>query len=234
MPNQERASAWMFGNSSVRVGTQGLFRLYLKTFVPPFLPTRLTAPGSPRMGEVEIQSTLGPWTILYITVRRAVTPRSSSDRQPINYVRHAWLSSTVVSIQGHPTTVFAAVRIYVRRSKYYLEFSITWGRLEVTVRFMDNFRSLPNKISHDFLKFRLFTVPYFFLRSFGYTASYRNAKHSISTILRKNRGLWTVYLKFNFSHFTPQVWLVVVKRKPKIFVFKNAMERGIWKILTFT
>ena len=34
----------------MRVGTQGLFRLYLK----PFLPTRLTAPGSPRMGEGQI------------------------------------------------------------------------------------------------------------------------------------------------------------------------------------
>ena len=33
----------------MRVGTQGLFHQYLKTFVPPFLPTRLTAPGSPRM-----------------------------------------------------------------------------------------------------------------------------------------------------------------------------------------
>ena len=36
MPNQEPASAWIFGNSSVRVGTQGLFCPYLKTFVPPF------------------------------------------------------------------------------------------------------------------------------------------------------------------------------------------------------
>ena len=49
VPNQEPASAWIFGNSSVRVGTQGLFRPYLKTFLAPFLPTRLTAPGSPRM-----------------------------------------------------------------------------------------------------------------------------------------------------------------------------------------
>ena len=49
MPNQEPASALIFGNSSVRVDTQGLFRPYLKTFVQPFLPTRLTAPGSPRM-----------------------------------------------------------------------------------------------------------------------------------------------------------------------------------------
>ena len=32
-------------------GTQGLFRPYLKTFVAHFLPTRLTAPGSPRMGQ---------------------------------------------------------------------------------------------------------------------------------------------------------------------------------------
>ena len=47
VPNQEPASAWIFGNGSVRVGTQGLFRAYLKTFVAPFLPTRLTAPGSP-------------------------------------------------------------------------------------------------------------------------------------------------------------------------------------------
>ena len=49
VPNQEPASAWIFGNGLVRVSTQGLFRLYLKTFVQPFLPTRLTAPGSPRM-----------------------------------------------------------------------------------------------------------------------------------------------------------------------------------------
>ena len=49
MPNQEPASAWIFGNSSVRVGIQGLFRPYLKTFVLSSLTTRLTAPGSPRM-----------------------------------------------------------------------------------------------------------------------------------------------------------------------------------------
>ena len=47
MPNQEPASAWIFGNSSVRVGTQRLFRPYLNFFVLPFLPTRLTAPVSP-------------------------------------------------------------------------------------------------------------------------------------------------------------------------------------------
>ena len=41
------------------------------------------------------------------------------------------------------------------------------------------------------------------------------------------------FLKFNFSYFTPQVKLFfVVKRKPKIFGFKNAMERGI-RIKTF-
>ena len=49
VPNKEPAFAWIFGNSSVRVGTQGLFRPYLKTFDAPFLRTRLTAPGSPRM-----------------------------------------------------------------------------------------------------------------------------------------------------------------------------------------
>ena len=50
MPNQEPAFTWPFGNGPVRVGTQGLFRLCLKTFIAPFLPARLTAPGSPRMG----------------------------------------------------------------------------------------------------------------------------------------------------------------------------------------
>ena len=45
------------GNSSVRVGTQRLFCPYLKTFVPSFLPTRLTAPGSPRMGEHQLSHT---------------------------------------------------------------------------------------------------------------------------------------------------------------------------------
>ena len=49
VPNQEPAFAWPFGNGPVRVGIQGLFRLCLKTFVAPFLPARLTAPGSPRM-----------------------------------------------------------------------------------------------------------------------------------------------------------------------------------------
>ena len=50
------------------------------------------------------------------------------------------------------------------------------------------------------------------------------------------RGLSNPYgfLKFNFSHFTAQVRLSFVqKRKPKIFEFKNVMERGIRKILTF-
>ena len=53
MPNQEPASALIFGNSKVRVGTQGLFRPYLKTFVPPFLPTWLTALESLRMRPAE-------------------------------------------------------------------------------------------------------------------------------------------------------------------------------------
>ena len=48
-PIRSRHPLEFFGNSPVRVGTQGLFRPYLKTLVPPFLPTRLTAPGSPRM-----------------------------------------------------------------------------------------------------------------------------------------------------------------------------------------
>ena len=40
-----------FWKKSERVGTQGVFHRYLKTFVSPFLPTRLTAPGSSRMAQ---------------------------------------------------------------------------------------------------------------------------------------------------------------------------------------
>ena len=39
----------------------------------------------------------------------------------------AWSKKARIS-QGHPTTVFC--KICVRRSKYYIEFSITWGRLK--------------------------------------------------------------------------------------------------------
>ena len=49
MLNQEPASAGIFVIGPVRVSTQGLFRPYLKTFVAHFLPTQVTAPGSPRM-----------------------------------------------------------------------------------------------------------------------------------------------------------------------------------------
>ena len=50
VPNQEPAFAWPFGNGLVRVGTQGLFRLYLKTFVAQFpgwppAPLNLTTYG---------------------------------------------------------------------------------------------------------------------------------------------------------------------------------------------
>ena len=42
VPGQEPAFAWPSGNGPVRVSS-------LKPFVAPFLPTRATAPGSPRM-----------------------------------------------------------------------------------------------------------------------------------------------------------------------------------------
>ena len=59
----------------MRVGTQGLFRLCLKTFVAPFLPARLTAPGSPRMGSAK--SAQG--------CRRRVSP--PTDRQEVFNLR---------------------------------------------------------------------------------------------------------------------------------------------------
>ena len=44
----------------------------------------------------------------------------------------------------------------------------------------------------------------------------------------------TIFYIINFSHFSTQVSLFFRrKRKPKMFGFKQAMERGIRKILTF-
>ena len=53
-PIRTPAFAWPFGNGPLRVGSQGLFRRCLKTFVAPLPPTRLTAPVSPRMCKREL------------------------------------------------------------------------------------------------------------------------------------------------------------------------------------
>ena len=57
--------------------------------------------------------------------------------------------------QGHPTTVFR--KIFVRRSKYCLTFSITWGWLVISRWpfhwFMYNFPSLPYKFPKIFWSF---------------------------------------------------------------------------------
>ena len=91
-PNQELASAWSFGNGLVRVGTQGLFRPYLKTFVPPFLLTRLTAPGSPRM-------TLSTKCVLaFVKYKKRIwcayrTLFHFSIKFPLGFVCHSFLQS---------------------------------------------------------------------------------------------------------------------------------------------
>ena len=52
MPNHDPAFAWPFRNGPARVGSQGLFRPCLKTFVGIFVLARLTAAGSPRMRKI--------------------------------------------------------------------------------------------------------------------------------------------------------------------------------------
>ena len=43
-----------------------------------------------------------------------------------------------------------------------------------------------------------------------------------------------IFRSLTFPHFTRQVWLFFVEKgKPKTFGFKNVMERGIGKILSF-
>ena len=94
---------------------------------------------------------------------------------------------TIDSHQGHPTTVFCTTS--VRRSKYCLEFSITWGGLKSSTR--------------PFHSCTIFEA------------------HLINSLYG--------FLKFNFSHFNPQ--LARLEMKPKIFGFKNVMKRGNRKIL---
>ena len=67
----------------MRVGTQGLFRPYLKAFVPPFLPTRLTAPGSPRMEHFSLKYHL---SVIYRqkTFLRRVNMGSNADSLEIS------------------------------------------------------------------------------------------------------------------------------------------------------
>ena len=93
---------------------------------------------------------------------------------------------------GHPSTVFC--KLSLPRSKYCLEFSITWGGLKILLDDRSihvQFSKLIKYISCDFLE-------------------------------------------FDFSHFIPQVRLFCVrKRKPKIFGFKNVIERGIKKLIFF-
>ena len=91
VPNQEPESAWIFGSSSVTVGTKGLFRPYLKIFATPFLPTRLTAPGSPRMlscrtsgGKEYIQSIHAHWCCKQ-ELLSAQSPPSPGDDQKSAY-----------------------------------------------------------------------------------------------------------------------------------------------------
>ena len=54
-----------------------------------------------------------------------LTPSEAWIKKP-----HFALSQNAEFIQGHPTSVFC--KISVRRSKYCLEFYITWGRLKVS------------------------------------------------------------------------------------------------------
>ena len=55
---QSGASIRLTVCDSVRVGTEGLFRLCSKTFVAPFLPAQLTAPWSPRMVRITLSHLL--------------------------------------------------------------------------------------------------------------------------------------------------------------------------------
>ena len=94
------------------------------------------------------------------------------------------------SKQGHPMTVF--YEISVRRSKYRLEYYITWGLIKIS-----------RWSFHSSFHFR-----------------------SLSSKLR------TIFLTLIFALYFPSYAIFRRKEEPKIFGFKNLMERGIRKCLT--
>ena len=119
-------------------------------------------------------------------------------QKQIKRLKPAWFLGlcSCAAEAGAPNDCF--LQISVRKSKYCLEFSITWGRIKISrdhVPFMSNFGTLSNKFPYDFLK-------------------------------------------FDFSHFTPQdrhffSWKKETLKLSESKVIKNVIERGIRKILTF-
>ena len=96
VPNQEPALAWPFGNGPVRVGTQGLFRLCLKTLSPLFSLSDWPAPGSPRMDYTLIkyaQLMRQEWTMKAAGNRTCIITLRFSDfkSQMASYPNGTWL-----------------------------------------------------------------------------------------------------------------------------------------------
>ena len=77
-------------NGPVRVGTQGLFRPCLKTFVAPLSPAWLTAPGSPRM--LNTSKILGGGT----TSHRVTQQQLSITWEQLKISRWPFHSSTIL------------------------------------------------------------------------------------------------------------------------------------------
>ena len=79
--------------------------------------------------------------------------------KPINSPRsgnHISRCRKILAIKGNPTMIFC--KIAVRRSKYCLEFSITWGRLKIS-RWSFHLRTIfDTLIPYDFLKFNFPTL----------------------------------------------------------------------------
>ena len=94
----------------MRVGTQGPFRPYLKTFVAPFLPTRLTAPGSPRMGVFKTTSPLQ-------------NINDSCNELRVSYVHHeySWIQFDFSIDEGASVSIlcfYKDVAFFLEQAKY--------------------------------------------------------------------------------------------------------------------
>ena len=120
-----------FGNGPVRVGTQGLLCPYLKTFVPPFLLTRLTAPGSPRMFEsyssfpLTFKISQKPY-FLFWTVYRMVTQSEINklSSQPLlkNLAISLILSLSALKSGNQTNKAFMTLMIHTTES----DFEVQW------------------------------------------------------------------------------------------------------------
>ena len=158
------------------------FRIPLKTFVLPFLPTRLTAPGSPRMTKrIQIPNRLQTWKM----PGRFSNDRVLEVKQQILHVYHAfWYISMPWPRRAVPKDSTAVKFTYICRFEQVGINSEKFG----TTRIRFNWDLFPT------LAINIFKAPYNVTLSFWFNHKLLWSKEN-SIMIRWNKGLCNNYLE---------------------------------------